>query len=82
MAPGISQMDEVPEGGAVSIFADGKKYALAIGVLLKNSDDILADKKGPSVEARKKKLFWKINADSALQMSGKGDVCGKLSVIT
>ncbi len=57
MAPGISQMDEVPEGGAVSIFADGKKYAVAIGVLLKNSDEILADKKGPAVEARQKKIF-------------------------
>ena len=50
MAPGIYQMDTVKAGDAVTIFAEDHQYALAIGVLLKDSDDIFADKKGPAIE--------------------------------
>ena len=50
MAPGICQIDPIEAGMAVTIFAEKKTYALAVGVVLRNSEDIMSDRKGPAIE--------------------------------
>ena len=38
--------ENLPAGTAVGIFVDGKQHALAVGVLMKSTDEIKANPKG------------------------------------
>ena len=45
-AGGRLPKESLPAGTAVGIFVEGKQHALAVGILMKSTDDIKADPKG------------------------------------
>lgn len=55
MAPGlISEGGDLPKGlkvnDPVAVMAEGKEHAMAVGVMLMSSDEILKEKKGEAIQ--------------------------------
>ncbi|THD22217.1 Translation machinery-associated protein 20 [Fasciola hepatica] len=54
MCPGLTspgaRMTQVPQGSVVAVMAEGKEYALAVGITSMSTDEILSINKGIGVE--------------------------------